>query len=172
MKIDSLMMHSSAHTIFTAFPDLESTPQCNLLTGDAGTGKTALLTHIGLYFILRGYRILHVSLRDPQVHSTKFYDEIFMELSLLNPKQKQDDTGSRLAIERNRMIISTDDPCTVDFLEKRIQLLTNILDFVPHAILIDGYTEQQTSISELQKISRTIQLSHMVYRYRIEFFFK
>ena len=154
MKIDALMTHSSAHAVFSSFPDLENQAQCNLLTGEAGTGKTALLTHIGLYFILRGYRILHISLRDPQVHVQSFYDEIFMELSLFHPRQHQNETGSRIAIERNRMIISTDQPCTIDFLEDRIQLLTNILDFSPHVILIDGYSTEQKSISEFQDLTQ------------------
>ena len=90
---------------------------CNVITGPSGTGKSALLTHIGLYFILRGYKILHLSLRDPQVHIQSFYDEIFTELALRQKQKGQDQTGARLAIERNRMIISTDQPCTNNFLK-------------------------------------------------------
>ena len=137
MKIDSLITQSSAFAIFSAFPSLERQANCNVITGPSGTGKSALLTHIGLYYILRGYKILHLSLRDPQVHIQSFYDEIFTELALRKPQQ--DHTGARLAIERNRIIISTDQPCTIDFLKKRVQLLRDFLNFVPHLILIDGH---------------------------------
>lgn len=152
MKIDSLITQSSAFAIFSAFPSLETHTDCNIITGPSGTGKSALLTHIGLYFILRGYKILHLSLRDPQVHIQSFYDEIFTELALRQPQKSQDQTGARLAIERNRMIISTDQPCTNDFLKQRVQLLHEFLDFSPHLILIDGHAPSDQSIDNFKEI--------------------
>ena len=152
MKIDSLITQSSAFAVFSTFPSLETQMNCNIITGPSGTGKSALLTHIGLYFILRGYKILHLSLRDPQVHIRSFYDEIFTELSLRQPQKKQDQTGARLAIERNRIIISTDQSCTKDFLKQRIQLLHEFLDFAPHLILIDGHSPSDESIANFKDI--------------------
>ena len=153
MKIDSLITQSSAFAIFSAFPSLETHTDCNVITGPSGTGKSALLTHIGLYFILRGYKVLHLSLRDPQVHIQSFYDEIFTELSLRQPQKGKDQTGARLAIERNRMIISTRSTLQNDFLKQRVQLpLHEFLDFTPHLILIDGHAPSDQSIDDFKEI--------------------
>lgn len=72
-----------------------------LVVAGAGVGKTALLVHLALQWLLRGDRVLHVDAREPVDRVRSHYDEV-----LRSVQEAGRLPDAALQVERNRMILS------------------------------------------------------------------
>lgn len=108
-----------------------------VLIARAGVGKTACLIHIAFDRILRGGRVVHVSLQDGPDKISSYYNVILSEL--INAFGLKDERETRSLVERSRMILAY---LNQSFDLRRLrENLTNLVEkaaFRPEALVIDG----------------------------------
>jgi KaiC/GvpD/RAD55 family RecA-like ATPase len=116
-----------------------------------GVGKTAFLVGVALDDLMRGRQVLHVSL-DQQVDRVRnYYDEIFHEI--VHARSLEDVWKVRLEMERNRRIHSyVGNTFSVDRIPETIEFLRTHTDFVPSAIIIDGFDFEAATREQLQRV--------------------
>ena len=130
-----------------------------LALGRHGVGKTAFLVGVALDDLMRGRKVLHVSLDQTLDKVREYYDEIFMDLVRDNGLE---DVGvERREMERNRNIHTwVGGSFTVERLREAIDLLREHLHFVPRAIMIDGYDFDHATtqgLADLRSIARDLE---------------
>ncbi|MBU2499658.1 MAG: hypothetical protein KKE57_12240 [Proteobacteria bacterium] len=123
---------------------LERSPQKGLGQGNlgviiarAGVGKTACLIHIGLHKLLRGEKLVHISLEDSPEKITAYYQVLFSDLVYaLGIKNEQE---TRALIEGNRMILAyLNQSFQLDRLRDNLWNLADKIGYVPDALVVDG----------------------------------
>ena len=75
-----------------------------VLMARAGVGKTACLIHIALDKLFQGDKLVHVSLEDGPEKVRSYYSAIFYDL--LKALDIDDESGNKMLLERNRMILA------------------------------------------------------------------
>ena len=112
-----------------------------------GVGKTAFLVGVALDDLMRGRKVLHVSLEHPSEKVRTYYDEIFSDLA--HEKELEDVWKVRLEMERNRRIHAyIDGSFSIDKLREAIAFMREHSDFSPVAIMLDGYPFDNTKPHE------------------------
>lgn len=121
-----------------------------------GVGKTAFLVGMALDDLMRGRKVLHVSLEHPTDKVRAYYDEIFNDLA--HARQLEDVWKVRLETERARRIhCYLGDSFAIDKLREALAFMRSHGDFVPVTIVIDGYPFEkagQTEMGALREIAR------------------
>lgn len=119
-----------------------------LLMSRPGLGKTAILVQIALDNILRGNKVLHVSIGQSLEKTRAWYDDIFKDIfagvKLDESKELRDE------VLRNRLIMTFKE---ADFsrpkLEERVNDLVVQDVFMPGIIIIDGYDFGNSAAQEI-----------------------
>ncbi|MCA1764960.1 MAG: hypothetical protein LC633_01705 [Desulfobulbaceae bacterium] len=119
-----------------------------LLMSRPGLGKTAILVQIALDNILRGNKVLHVSIGQSLDKTRAWYDDIFKDIfagvKLDESKELRDE------VLRNRLIMTFKE---ADFtrpkLEERVNDLVVQDVFMPGIIIIDGYDFENSAAREI-----------------------
>jgi len=110
------------------------------VVGRAGVGKSPFLVHISLDRLLRGKKVLHVSLRSGADHVRSFYDEIFNNLA--RAARVSGPERHALKVERNRLIHAYQPAeFSVESLGQALDLDAKVMDFRPDVVILDGYPE-------------------------------
>jgi len=119
--------------------------------GRAGVGKTAMLVGIALDDLMRGRKVLHVSL-DQSVDKVRgYYDEIFMDLARTSGLDNV--AREHLHMERNRHIHSyLDNSFSMGKLRDAVAFLKQHANFEPKALVIDGYDFAQARVQDLNEL--------------------
>jgi hypothetical protein len=124
----------------------------------AGVGKTAFLIGVALDDLLRGRRVLHVSLEDSVQRVREFYDIIFAELR--RTCDLEDAATAHSNMERYRMIHSyRSGELSVPKLRESTEFLKAHAHFEPEVVILDGVNFQNTDNAELaalRELSREI----------------
>jgi hypothetical protein len=121
-----------------------------------GIGKTAFLVGIALDKLLRGRRVLHVSMGHSVEKVCAYYDEIFSDLA--HDQALSDVWQVRLEMERNRNIhVYSDGNVSADRLRQSLRFMRDTADFTPTAIVIDdcdfnGLTSE--NLADLRKLGK------------------
>lgn len=107
-----------------------------LVVAGPGVGKTALLVHVALQWLLRSQRVLHVAAKDTVDHVRAHYDEV------LRAVQEAGRLGDApLLVERHRMIVSLHQrPFEVDAVARNLAVLADAAQFEPGLLVVDGLT--------------------------------
>lgn len=121
-----------------------------------GVGKTAFLVGVALDDLMRDRKVLHVSLDQSVDKVRSFYDEVFQDLA--QERNLEDVWKVRLDMERNRQIYAYEGVrFSLDKLHKSIRFMQKHGDFVPAAIIIDGFdfrSAEPADIDRLREIGR------------------
>ena len=108
-----------------------------LVLARPGVGKTAFLVGIGIDALLAGQRVLHVTLESTVDKVRDWYDDILMEM-LRRDKKLAHYGAIQLAVERRRHIHTyVGHSFTIDRLRNGLELLADVMHFVPQVILMD-----------------------------------
>jgi len=112
--------------------------QLGLVMARAGLGKTALLVQIALDSILRGNRVIHVSIGESIEKTKAWYDDILQfilqEHSVSRPHELID------MVARHRMIMTfKEDTFSRPRLEERLNDLILQDIFRPNCLVVDGF---------------------------------
>lgn len=123
-----------------------------LVMARAGLGKTAILVQIALDFMMRGEKVLHVSIGETLDKARSWYDDIF---SLITQGIDEDERPEfELKTMQNRMIMtfkeSSFDQAT---LEERLDDLVKQDVYRPECLIIDGYDFSTNDKSGLQEFA-------------------
>jgi KaiC/GvpD/RAD55 family RecA-like ATPase len=114
----------------------------------AGVGKTAFLVQLALYSLLRGKKVLHVSLSDPVDKVNVWYSELFRRIA-------SDEEGVNGAtflepLLPNRFIMNFRlEGFSLPKLEERLNDLSQQGIFSPSIIIIDGLNFEESRKAEI-----------------------
>ncbi len=130
--------------------------QMGLIMARAGLGKTALLVQIALDSILRGKRIIHISIGETIEKTKMWYDDILQIIlqdgSVTNPHELID------MVQRHRMIMTFKES---SFSRARVEERLNDLIlqdiFKPNCLVIDGYDFERASRESLEDIKELLE---------------
>jgi hypothetical protein len=118
-----------------------------------GVGKTAFLVGVALDDLMRGQKVLHVSLEHDSDKVRAYYDEIFMDLA--HKRELEDVWKVRLELERNRRIhCYLDKTFSLDKLREALTFLREHGDFHPVAIMIDGYDFAKATSEDMNQLRK------------------
>ena len=125
--------------------------QMGLVMARAGLGKTALLVQIALDAILRGNRVIHVSVGESIDKTRKWYDDILQSIlqehSVNRPHELMD------MVARHRMIMTFKVAAfSRSRLEERLNDLILQDIFRPNVLIVDGFDFDGTSREALEDI--------------------
>lgn len=108
-----------------------------LILARAGVGKTAFLVDVGIDALLARQKVLHVALDSTVDKVRTWYDDILMEL-LRSEKKLEHWAAIQLDVERRRHIHNyVGEAFTPERLRHGVELLRDVMDFVPQVIVID-----------------------------------
>ncbi len=134
--------------------------QMGLVMARAGLGKTALLVQIALDSILRGNRVVHVSIGDSIDKTRLWYDDIIQVIlqdgSVSNPHELID------MVQRHRMIMTFKESAfTRARLEERLNDLILQDIFKPRCIVIDGFDfggADRAALEDIKELMESMSL--------------
>lgn len=134
--------------------------QTGLVMARAGLGKTALLVQIALDAILRGQRVIHVSIGESIDKTKKWYDDILgsilQEHSVTRPHELID------MVARHRMIMTFKVAAfTRSRLEERLNDLVLQDIFRPNCLIVDGFNFDESSREALEDIKNLMESMNM-----------
>jgi len=116
-----------------------------------GVGKTAFLVGVALDGLLRGSKVLHVSLEQPVDRVLVHYEEIFA--NVLRGRALEDPWQVRLDVERNRRIHSyLGGSFSTGKLREALAFKKEHSDFVPATILIEGFEFERAGAAEMEAL--------------------
>jgi len=122
-----------------------------------GVGKTAFLVGVALDDLMRGRKVLHVAVGEPMEKVEAYYDEIFIDLA--HEQRLEDQWAARMDAERNRRIqCYTGYDFSLDKLRETLSFWKKVNDFLPAAIVIEGFDFAAASaeqLAELREIARS-----------------
>jgi hypothetical protein len=112
------------------------------VVGRAGVGKSTLLVHIALDRLLRGKKVLHVSLSNDAHHVRSFYDEIFSMLVRASRAQHREHLA--LLVERGRLIHAyRGGDFRADALAKALDMDNEVMAFKPDVVILDAMPDAE-----------------------------
>lgn len=117
----------------------------------AGVGKTAFLVGVAMDDLFRGKKVVHIALDQPVDRVREYYHEIFDDLA--RTTQLEDPEAERVAMRRNRNIHSyLDGTFSPAKLREDLVLLRDHVDFVPVAVIVDGYDFEKATLDEVRDL--------------------
>jgi hypothetical protein len=145
-------------------PEIEGSAdvkRLGLVMARAGLGKTAILVQIAMDSILRGNKVIHVSIGNSLAKTKAWYDDIFNNIVADREFSKGAEYYNE--IMRNRMIMTFNEST---FSRERLQeRLTDLIEqdiFKPNCLLIDGFdfksSESQVLI-DIKKMVKSMNLT-------------
>ena len=131
---------------------LDNTKQMGLIMARAGLGKTALLVQIALDSILRGERVVHISIGESIEKTRSWYDDILQSIvkdtSISKSKELVD------MVKTHRMIMTfKESTFNRPKLEERLNDLILQDIFRPNVLILDGFDFAAASRQDLADIS-------------------
>ncbi len=134
--------------------------QMGLVMARPGLGKTALLVQIALDAILRGKRVIHISIGETIEKTKTWYDDILQlilqEHSVNSPHELIE------MVAHHRMIMTFKVAAfTRSRLEERLNDLILQDIFRPNCIIIDGFDFESTDRESLEDIKNLIESMNM-----------
>lgn len=124
-----------------------------------GVGKTAFLVGLALDDLMCDRKVLHIDTEDPAERVREFYEEVFHELA--ETSGLADKVATHLQIERNRMIHTyVGSTFAIDRVRGALGYMREHMDFVPSAIILDGYPNwgkaTETDVVELKTLAADV----------------
>jgi hypothetical protein len=113
-----------------------------------GVGKTAFLVGVALDDLMRGRKVLHVSVSKSVDKVREFYDEVFQDLA--HTERLEDVWKVRLELERNRRIhCYREGTFSAEKLAETLGFMREHGDFAPVSIMIDGLDFDRVTAEDL-----------------------
>ncbi len=123
--------------------------EMGLVMARAGLGKTAVLVQIALDFMMRGNKVLHVSIGETIEKTRNWYDDIFtLVTDGMMDEQKQ---GLELEVMQNRMIMTFKETSfDLVTLKERLNDLVQQDVYKPNYVIIDGFDFSASPVGSLE----------------------
>lgn len=139
---------------------MESSKPVGLIMARAGLGKTALLVQIALDAILRGNRVIHISIGESIDKTRSWYDDILQSIlqehSVTRPHELID------MVQRHRMIMTFKESAfSRPKLEERLNDLVLQDIFRPNCLVVDGFdfeSADRAALVDLRELVETMNV--------------
>jgi len=129
----------------------------NLILARAGLGKTALLVQIALEAILRGQRVIHVSIGEGIDKTKVWYDDVLQHILQDHPVERPHELIDMVG--RHRMIMTfKESSFSRPKLEERLNDLILQDIFRPNCLVVDGYDFWSASHAELADLRELMEI--------------
>ena len=126
-----------------------ATPRMGLVVAPRGAGKTAVLVQFALDSLLRGSRVVHVSIGQSLDKTKEWYEDLFQELSRNYKLEHVGEVHSEIAANRLIMTFNTGSFSAAK-LEERLTDLIEQNIFRPESLVIDGFDFENASPAQIQ----------------------
>lgn len=138
----------------------ESSKHMGLVMARAGVGKTALLVQIALDSILRGKRVIHVSIGESIEKTRSWYDDILQsilqEYSVTRPHDLID------LVKQHRLILTFKESAfSRPKLEERLNDLVQQDIFRPDCLMVDGFDFENADRAALEDIKELVEAMNL-----------
>ena len=137
------------------------TPRLGLVMARAGLGKTAILVQIALDSMLRGNKVLHVSIGQSLDKTRTWYDDIFKGIAASVKLDKASEIEDEIMHQRMIMTFN-EDSFTVAKLKERLLDLIDQDIFRPDCLLIDGFDcskAPEDPLAEIRELMGSLNLN-------------
>lgn len=131
----------------------------SLIMARAGAGKTAVLVQIALDNILRGRRVVHVSIGQTLEKTRAWYDDIFKDIATGYQLERAEEVQAE--VMRARMIMTFNaSTFSAPKLEERLNDLVYQNIFHPSCLIIDGFdfSAGRQGLLELRELTAAMNL--------------
>ncbi len=136
-------------------------PQMGLVMSRAGLGKTAILVQIALDSMLRGNKVLHVSIGQTLEKTKIWYDDIFQDIATKGNLDKAGEVQDE--INRQRMIMTfNEESFSVAKLKERLIDLIDQDIFQANCLLVDGFDcsdDPEKVLNEMRELGAELALN-------------
>lgn len=161
MLKEDLIQKNPLRVLSPADQGKEVAPRMGLVMARAGLGKTAILVQIALDSMLRGNKVLHVSIGQTLEKTRIWYDDIFKYIAkaanLENAVEVQEETM------RQRMIMTFNETSfSVVRLKERLKDLIDQEIFQPDCLVVDGFdcsASPEKILGELRELIQELNLN-------------
>ena len=126
-----------------------ATPRLGLVVAPRGAGKTAVLVQFALDSVLRGNRVIHVSIGQSLEKTKEWYEDLFQELSRSYKLEHVGEVHSEIAANRLIMTFNTGSFSAAK-LEERLTDLIEQNIFRPESLVIDGFDFENAEPAQVQ----------------------
>jgi hypothetical protein len=106
-----------------------------VLIAGAGLGKTSCLVHIAFDRLVRGEKLIHVSLRDSPEKIASYYEIIFTDLTKAHRVEQEG--AVRDLLDRKIILAYLKESFGLERLRRNLENLTEI-NFKPDTLIVDG----------------------------------
>ena len=132
-----------------------ATPRMGLVVAPRGSGKTAVLVQFALDSLLRGNRVVHVSIGQSLEKTKEWYEDLFQELSRSYRLEHVGEVHSEIAANRLIMTFNTGSFSPAK-LEERLKDLVEQDIFRPQSLVIDGFSFEDAGEAQVRSLRELV----------------
>jgi len=133
-----------------------ATPRMGLVIATRGAGKTAVLVQFALDSLLRGNKVVHVSIGQSLEKTKEWYEDLFQELSRSYKLEHVGEVHSEIAANRLIMTFNTGSFSPAK-LEERLKDLIEQDIFRPQSIVIDGFSFADAGEAQVRSLRELVR---------------
>ena len=130
-------------------------PRMGLVIAPRGSGKTAVLVQFALDSLLRGNRVIHVSIGQSLEKTKEWYEDLFQELSRSYRLEHVGEVHSEIAANRLIMTFNTGSFSPAK-LEERLKDLIEQDIFHPQSLVIDGFSFEDAGENQVRNLRELV----------------
>lgn len=138
MLKEDLILKNPLRVLIPADQGKTEAPRMGLVMSRAGLGKTAILVQIALDSMLRGNKVLHVSIGQSLEKTKIWYDDIFQNIARAGNLERAAEIQEELISQRMIMTFN-EESFGVAKLRERLKDLIDQNIFQPDCLLVDGF---------------------------------
>ncbi|MCK9295419.1 MAG: hypothetical protein M0P70_10075 [Desulfobulbaceae bacterium] len=138
MLKEDLILKNPLRVLSPADQGKAAAPRMGLVMSRAGLGKTAILVQIALDSMLRGNKVLHVSIGQSLEKTKIWYDDIFQDIARACNLERAAEIQEELMSQRMIMTFN-EESFGVAKLQERLKDLIDQKIFLPDCLLVDGF---------------------------------
>lgn len=154
MLKEELIKKNPLRALSPADQGKDATAKMGLVMARAGLGKTAILVQIALDSMLRGNKVLHVSIGQSLEKTKIWYEDIFKDIAKSGNLEKASEIEDELM--RQRMIMTfKEESFSVAKLRERLKDLIDQDIFCPDCLLVDGFdcsSDPEKMLGEMRQL--------------------
>jgi len=132
-----------------------ATPRMGLVVAPRGAGKTAVLVQFALDSLLRGNRVIHVSIGQSLEKTKEWYEDLFQELSRSYKLEHVGEVHSEIAANRLIMTFNAGSFSPAK-LEERLKDLIEQDIFRPQSLVIDGFSFEDAGEAQVRSLREMV----------------
>lgn len=132
-----------------------ATPRMGLVVAPRGAGKTAVLVQFALDSLLRGNRVVHVSIGQSLEKTKEWYEDLFQELSRSYKLEHVGEVHSEIAANRLIMTFNAGSFSPAK-LEERLKDLIEQDIFRPQSLVIDGFSFEDAGEAQVRSLRELV----------------